>query len=188
MRKVYRFAYIQKKTSTREQYPSYTRAVPLAHACSTPRTRVHYPSYTGVLPLAHWSTTPRTRVFEDRKCDVALNLYRIYPCTWIPDLSYTSNSYRAAKKAVQSVVKVELTTTMLHEREKNQESEEAEQTASPTIHSEQLGHPQPKRTKLEKFFDGTFRPRAGENGSATEVATTELQKYELEEPLGLENK
>ena len=56
-----------------------------------------------------------------------------------------------------------------------------------TIHSEQLEHPQPKRTKLENFFDGTFRPRAGENGSATEVATTELQKYELEEPLGLEN-
>ena len=27
-----------------------------------------------------------------------------------------------------------------------------------------------------------------ENVSATEVATTELQKYELEEPLGLENK
>ena len=45
------------------------------------------------------------------------------------------------KRAVQNAVKVELTTTMLHEREKNQESEEAEQTASPTIHSEQLEHP-----------------------------------------------
>ena len=95
------------------------------------------------------------------------------------------------KRAVRSAVKVELTTTILREREKNQRSEETEQTASQsesTIHSEQLEHPQPKRTKLEKFFDGVFRPRAGENGSASEVATTELQKYELEEPLGLENK
>ena len=92
------------------------------------------------------------------------------------------------KRAVQSGVKVKLTTTILHEREKNQESEEAEQTASPIIHSEQLEHPQPKRTKLEQYFAGTFRPRAGENGSATEVAMTELQKYELEETLGLENK
>ena len=57
-----------------------------------------------------------------------------------------------------------------------------------TTHSEQLEHPQPKCTKLEKFFDGAFRPRAGENGSAAEVARTELQKYDLEEPLGLENK
>ena len=95
------------------------------------------------------------------------------------------------KRTVQSAVKVELTTTILHEREKNQESEEAEQTASQsesTMHSEQLEHPRPKRTKLEKFFDGTFRSRAGENGSTTEVATIELQKYDLEEPLGLENK
>ena len=114
-----------------------------------------------------------------------LKMCYIYPCTWIPVLPILTEQQ---KRAVQSAVKVELTTTILHEREKNQESEETEQTASPTMHSEQLEHPQPKRTKLEKFFDGTFRPRAGENGSATEVATTELQNYELEEPLGLENK
>ena len=53
-----------------------TRAVSLVHASSTPRTRVRYPSYTRALPLEHWCTTPRTRVFEDRECDVALNLYR----------------------------------------------------------------------------------------------------------------
>ena len=85
----------EKKTSTREQYPSYTRAVPLAHACSTPRTRVHYPSYTGVLPLAHWSTTPRTRVFEDRECDVALNLYRKWfdKYTWLHYDDGTDSAY-----------------------------------------------------------------------------------------------
>ena len=42
--------------------------------------------------------------------------------------------------------------------------------------------------KLRKNFDITFRPRAGENASASEVARTELQKHELEEPLGLESK
>ena len=55
-----------EKTSTREQYPSYTQAVPLAHVCTIPRTLVYYPSHTGVLPL-----------FEDREYDVALNLYCI---------------------------------------------------------------------------------------------------------------
>ena len=92
------------------------------------------------------------------------------------------------KRAVQSAVKVELTTTILHEREKNQETEQTASQSESTIHSEQLEQPQPKRTKLEKFFDSAFRPRAGENGSASEVAATELQRYELEEPLGLENK
>ena len=105
-----------------------------------------------------------------------LKMCYIYPCTWIPDLSYFQC---LPSRAVQSAVKVELTTTILHEREKNRESEEAEQTASrsgSTINSE---HPQPKRTKLENFFDGAFRPRAGENGNASEVAKTELQKYEF---------
>ena len=92
------------------------------------------------------------------------------------------------KRAVQSAVKVELTTTILHEREKNQETEQIASQSESTIHSEQLEQPQPKRTKLEKFFDSAFRPRAGENSSASEVAATELQRYELEEPLGLENK
>ena len=86
------------------------------------------------------------------------------------------------KRTVRSATKVELISTILLEREKNQETE---QTAS---QPDQLEDPQPKRTKLEKFFDVTFRPRAGENASASEVARTELQKYELEEPLGLESK
>ena len=91
------------------------------------------------------------------------------------------------KRTVRSAVKVELTTTILHEREKNQETEQTASQSESSIHSESE-HPKPKRTKLEKIFDGAFRPRAGENGSAAEVARTELQKYELEEPLGLENK
>ena len=86
------------------------------------------------------------------------------------------------KRTVRSATKVELISTILLERERNQETE---QTAS---QPDQLEDPQPKRTKLEKFFDVTFRPRAGENASASEVARTELQKYELEEPLGLESK
>ena len=83
---------------------------------------------------------------------------------------------------------VELTSTILKEREKNQETEQTASQSESTVHSEQLEHPQPKCTKLEKIFDGAFRPRAGENGSASEVAKTELQRYELEEPLDLENK
>ena len=89
------------------------------------------------------------------------------------------------KRSVRSAVTVELTSTILKEREKNQETEQTASQSESTVHSE---HPQPKRTKLGKFFDGAFRPRAGENGSASEVAKTELQRYELEEPLGLENK
>ena len=92
------------------------------------------------------------------------------------------------KKSVQSAVTVELTSTILKEREKYQETEQTASQSESTVHSEQLEHPQPKCTKLEKYFDGAFRPRAGENGSASEVAKTELQRYELEEPLGLENK
>ena len=92
------------------------------------------------------------------------------------------------KKIVRSAVMVELTSTILKEREKNQETEQTASQSESTVHSEQLEHLQPKRTKLEKFFDGAFRPRAGENGSTSEVAKTELQRYELEEPLGLENK
>ena len=42
--------------------------------------------------------------------------------------------------------------------------------------------------KVRIFFDVTFRPRAGENASVSEVARTQLQKYELEESLGLESK
>ena len=86
------------------------------------------------------------------------------------------------KRTVRSTVKIELTTTILREREKNQETELTASQSESTIHS------QSKRTKLEKIFDGVLRPRAGENGSAVEVARTELQKYELEEPLSLENK
>ena len=59
-------------------------------------------------------------------------------------------------RAVQNVIKVELT-TILHERKKNQESEEAEQTASQSESTEQLEHPQPKCTKLERLFYGAFR-------------------------------
>ena len=87
---------------------------------------------------------------------------------------------------MRSAVTVELTSTILKEREKNQETEQTASQSESAVHSEQLEHPQPKCTKLEKFFDGAFR--AGENGSASEVAKTELQRYELEEPLGLENK
>ena len=86
------------------------------------------------------------------------------------------------KRTVRSATKVEFISTILLEREKNQETE---QTAS---QPDQLEDPQPKHTKLENFFVVTFRPRAGENASASEVARTELQKYELEEPLGLESK
>ena len=91
---------------------------------------------------------------------------------------------------MQSAVKVELTSTILQEREDNLETEQSENQSESTTRScaEQLEEPQPKRTKLEKFFDGAFRPRAGENGTASEVAETELQKYKLEEPVGLENK
>ena len=50
------------------------------------------------------------------------------------------------KRTVQRATKIELINTILHEREKNQETE---QTAS---QPEQLEDPQPKRTKLEKFL------------------------------------
>ena len=65
------------------------------------------------------------------------------------------------KRAVQSAVKVELTTTILYEREKNQETEQIASPSESTVHLGQSEHPQPKRTKLEKIFDGAFRPRAG---------------------------
>jgi len=54
--------------------------------------------------------------------------------------------------------------------------------------AEQFEDSHPKRTMLEKFFDGACRPRAGVNCTATKVAETELQKYKLEEPLCLKNK
>jgi len=98
----------------------------------------------------------------------------------------------AQKRDVKSAVKVELTSTILQERENNQEMEQTSSQSEPqcTTNScvEQFEDSQPKHAKLEKFFDDAFRPRAGVNGTVTEVAETELQKYELEEPLCLKNK
>ena len=56
------------------------------------------------------------------------------------------------KRAVRSADNVELTTTILYEREKNQETEQIASPSESTVHSEQLKLPQPKRTKLEKKF------------------------------------
>ena len=58
------------------------------------------------------------------------------------------------KKAVQSAVKVELTSTILQEREDNLETEQTATQSESTTRScaEQLEEPQPKRTKLEKFL------------------------------------
>ena len=58
------------------------------------------------------------------------------------------------KKAVQSAVKVELTSTKLQEREDNLETKQTATQSESTTRScaEQLEEPQPKRTKLEKFL------------------------------------
>ena len=51
-----------------------------------------------------------------------------------------------------------------------------------------IGGPSTQTYKVRKNSCCCFRPRAGENASASEVDRTELQKYELEELLGLESK
>jgi len=56
------------------------------------------------------------------------------------------------------------------------------------VEEEQQTRPtSPKRSKLEKFFGSCFQNTPGEV-SASEAAETELQRYELEEPLSLKSK
>lgn len=84
--------------------------------------------------------------------------------------------FKVKKRPMQGVVKVELTNIILHDKEKNQETEQIASQSKSAIYTQNNWNTlNPSVPVRKNLMVHTFRPTVGENCSALEAADTEVQ-------------